>query len=301
MFKVLYGTERYLIDNELSRIAHGERFDGFSDMVFDAISSYPIFADRNQIIVSCEKLPSDKRFLDLVGKLPKFTDLIVVPQTMDKRSKEYKALDKAGVIEIYDKVERERLSGLLLGLISKGGSRIRTSTMNYLVDRSGYLMDDDVDLYQMRIWVKQLCFASEDEITIEMVDAVIPSSSHVKAFALAGLLLENDGDGVFALAKQLLEEKEEPIKILSLILRTFRLGYKRSLYPELSDADAAKKIGVPAFQLHQVKKVKPESLNRCMEIILESVSGIKTGAKSRVVFFLALSEMLQELGGNAYA
>lgn len=296
MIHILTGKEKYLSDHEAEKLAgNGMKFSDFNREVYENIDVLPIFEDAQKILVTPEKLPTDEKFMSLLKEgTPSFTTLVIVPAKLDKRTKAYALAKKKGYIKEFDKVSREKLEALLCRLIQKNNGKIRKEQMNHLIDRSGYLVDEEVDLYQMKIWCKQICFAAE-VVTNESIDTFVPESDQTSVFAMSGYILSGNGKAAMKLAGRLIEEKESPIRLLSLLLRSFRLGYKRQMYPELNDKEAAKKIGVTTYQLLAVKEISPEKIGACMDIVEKAIAGIKTGNPASLVFLTALSDMIEEV------
>lgn len=297
MIVVLTGNEPYLIDYEIEKAGSDvESYTEFNDAVYNAVITYPMFSKTQVIVVRSESIPTDNQFLKMITGIPDFTHLYIVPEKIDKRTKSYKALKDMGAIREVNKVSEDYLRRLLLKLIQQNGSKIRNTDMDYLIQRSGYLVDENINLYHLNIWIKQICYASE-EITREEICCFVPESTQVKIFSLSEKILKKDGEGTMKLAVRLIEEKENPVAMLSLLLRSFRLGYKCSLYPDMNDTQKAKCIGVPVYQLQSVKNISPQTMEDCMAIINDAVKLIKTGAKSTLVFYQALSDILQKMGG----
>lgn len=296
MIYILAGKEKFLIDNEARKLADsGMKFSEFGRDVYENINILPLFEDAQKIVVSLDKLPTDSQFMDLLEKgTPSFTTLVIIPQKLDKRTKVYALAKKKGLVKEFDKVSESQLKGLLCRLIQKNSSKIREEQMDYLIQRSGYLIDEDVDLYQMNTWCKQLCYAS-DIITEEAIDAFIPESDQTSVFALSGYILSGKGKDAMTLAQKLIDEKESPIRLLSLLLRSFRLGYKRRMYSELSERDVAKILGVTTYQLQPVRNLSPETIGACMSVIEKAIEGIKNGHPADLEFLTALSDLLEEV------
>ena len=80
--------------------------------------------------------------------------------------------------------------------------------------------------------------------------------------------------------------------MLSAILRTYRLAFKASLYPEKSSKDCTALIGVPAFQYSAACDIPSEKLLKSMEVIQTAVGNIKNGYPKEDVFYTTLGKLL---------
>ena len=289
MIHILTGTEKYLIDVEADRLAHAAvKFDDFNEEVYTSINTLPLFEESQKLLVTLQKLPTGDRFLNLLESgVPSFTTLVIVVEKLDKRSKAYSLAKRKGIVQKLDKVSEEKLKRLLCKLIQSNDSKIKECDMDYLIKRSGYLIDDEVDLYQMNTWCKQLCYAAE-VIGRKDINAFVPESDQTSVFALTEFILAGKKQEAVKLAQKLIEEKESPIRLLSLLLRTFRLSYKRQEYRELTDSEAAEKIGVTVYQLHHLCDLTPDKIGKCMDIVETAISRIKRGMNGNIIFYTAL-------------
>ena len=134
----------------------------------------------------------------------------------------------------------------------------------------------------------------ESTITKEAVDTFVIESNTSKTFALTKELLKRNDKKLFMLAKHFIDDKENPIGMLSLLLRSFRLAYKASLYyGDKNDAEISKLLGVPAYQFKEAAEYAPEQISNVLDLIQSGVSEIKTGmASPEVVFINTLAKML---------
>ena len=178
--------------------------------------------------------------------------------------------------------------------LNRNGSRIDNDAFNYFVQKCGYLISEDVSLYTIAIYLKQLGFSSaEGIITKDAIDAFIPETPDQKSFELSKLLLKKDERGLLALAQNLIAEKENPIAMLSLIERSFRLAYKATLYKEMSDKKIGELLGVPVYQIKDALAYNVDKIERAIELLQKGVNQIKDGAAGPdVIFYVTLGSVL---------
>lgn len=300
MKKIIFGAEPYSIDQKVKEFTSdlGDmgivRFPSLSDDAFQAAEVYPMFTDKQVVIVEIDRLGACE---DLVkAKIPDFTDFIVIPKSVDKRTSSYKSLEKAGCIVECPKLDIPALKKWILELVRAKGSSISEDILVKFVNYIGYEFDENVTLYTVEVAVKKLCLATA-QITMADVEALVERSVNVKMWELSNVLLDKDAARLHSMAQKLLDEKESGIGMLSLLLRTFRLAYKASLCKGMKDADVGKKIGVPAFQYKKAMKCSPEQISRSLDLLQGGVNKIKSGLPERAIFPLTLSEVLAELGG----
>lgn len=299
MLKVLFGEEPYLIDRLVDQMADGldemniARFETLDDQVFQAAQQFPFLAKRQLIIADVPKLACES--LCKVS-IPEFTDLVVLAGEVDKRTSLYKKLNKKGCLEEVKKMDLPSLKTFITDQLAEHGGRMDEGVLDFFIRHIGYLTDEHISLYTVVTAIQQLTFAAS-VIKKEDVEALVEKSIDVKMWQLSGLLLNLDKKALFSMANHLLDEKESVIGMLSMILRTFRLAYKASLYKGEKSSVIAKELGVPAFQYQAAMRFRPEQISGCLDKLQGGVNEVKDGAPERVVFFSTLGQVLLQLGG----
>lgn len=300
MKKIIFGAEPYSVDQKVKELTAGlgdmgiVRFPSLSEDAFQVAEIYPMFTSRQVVIVELDKLGACEELVK--AKIPEFTDFIVIPKSVDKRTSSYKALEKVGCVIECPKLDIPVLKKWILESVQAQGSSISDDVLVQFINYIGYEFDESVTLYTVEVAVKKLCLATA-QITMTDVEALVERSVNVKMWELSNVLLDRNAAQLHSMAQRLLDEKESGIGMLSLLLRTFRLAYKASLCKWMKDADIGKKIGVPAFQYKKATKYSPEQISRSLDLLQGGVNKIKSGLPERVIFPLTLSEVLTELGG----
>lgn len=300
MKKVIFGTEPYSVDEKIKELTAGlgdmgiARFPALTEEVFHAAEVYPMFTARQVVIVDMDKLGACEELVK--AKIPDFTDFIVVPKSVDKRTSSYKALEKAGCIIECPKLDIPSLKKWIIDMVQEQGGSIGNDVLTDFINYIGYEFDENVSLYTVEVAVKKLCLATA-QIAMTDVEALVERSVNVKMWELSNILLDQNAPKLYATAQRLLDEKESGIGMLSLLLRTFRLAYKASLYKGMKEADVGKKLGVAAFQYKKATRYAPEQISRSLDLLQSGANKIKSGLPERVVFPLTLGEVLAVLGG----
>lgn len=305
MIYLLYGKEPYCIKNEIKKLTKANEplgvvyFDELNDDVFAECSMYNMFTPSKSVVVELEKLPSQDGFLKYAKKPVSTTDLIITVENLDKRSGIVKKIQSMpeGVVKEFSKVDEQTFCKLVNKLASSLGSTFDKGMDQYLYQYSGYAIDDNVNLYGINIAVKQLCFAATGTITKDIIESLVEKSETVKSFELTKILMEGNSKKLFEVAQHLLDEKENPIAMLSLILRTFRLYYKCSILEGKTESKA-KLIGVPAYQLAGAYKYETKVVSSVMDELQGGVNAIKSGGDQKVIFKMTLAKCCLILGGT---
>ncbi len=269
---LICGNDAYLVREQISATVGNNSSVFYSDLSDpDAVMAslqLPSIFGKEVIIVKCS--PSD---------LPKLkgeyvNDLIVDMSGCDRKTKAFKSLKD---VVICDKSQSQAVS-----LIKKWGEgRISDEIARKVVAMSDYLKSEDISLYTLSIYVKELLLLSEGEIRDEMLQEVIPARE-ADCFAMADKLLQKDCEGLFAIVEELLEKGESEIKLLSLIARPFRIAYLSIV----ADADP----GRYGF----LTQLSVGALSIILDLIQGATEGIKSGAPKEI-FKITLLQIMQEL------
>lgn len=292
--EILYGDEPYVIkryvDNEVSAYDECSTsfYEEFSNDVWAVVRQMPMFSERQLVVVKPKNL-SDEKFLKYCKKPMPHTHLLVIPEQIDKRTAAYKELQKLDLFKECNKLDATELQRFVVGIIKESGCQIRKEVYDFFIERSGYFTDDSVNLFSMDNYVRQLCSTADEEsgneIVREAVESFVVESNTTKTFAMTKKMLQKDRKALFSMANHFLQEKESAIGMLSLFLRSFRLAYKATLYPDKNETELGKLIGVPAYQFKDAMKYRPEQISGCLDCIQDGIRKIKAGSASESVAF----------------
>lgn len=291
MIEVLYGNEPYLINDRVSTETSGLdecsvfTFEEITQEVINTYNSFSLFSDKQVIIVRPKDINSNLLIEEIKNGKSNDNIMLVIPDSIDKRTKAFKALQ--GIAKEYNKLNSKYLQAFVIKKIQKAGAKIDADTYDYFIERSGYLTDPEVNLYSIDNWIKQLSMC-DIIVTKENIDVFVPESINTKVFALTKCLFKGDTKSLFSLAKHFMENNESPIMMLSLLLRSFRIAYKASLYPEKNTKDIATMLGA------QVESVtfSDKQISSALDVLNDSIRNIKSGkAAPEVIFITTLSKV----------
>lgn len=300
MVKLFYGEEPYLIESEIRKAKNGltdlniHEYAELGPEVFEQAIHYPFFSERQVILVRPEKLNVCENLISYIKKPTEFTDLLIVPRVIDKRTTTFQALKKAGLVVECNKVTETILQKFILGMIKKEGCKIKEDNYKYFIERCGYLNDSEVTLYVIETYIRQLCVdVVSGEITRDSIDTFVKKSLLQSTFDLTRVLLSRNAEKLYEMATKFIEDGESPIGMLSLILRVFRIAYKGALYGDESPQEIGKMVGVPFYQIKDAMKYNPKCVSLALDILQKGVNDIKNGrAPGNVIYYKSLSEVL---------
>ncbi len=269
---IICGNDMFLVKAQI-RAKIGENtavfYSDLSDLnaIMESLQLPSIFG-KEVVVVKCSPSEVSKLKGEYVN------DLIVDISGCDRRTKAFKSLKD---ITFCDKSQARAIS-----FITKWGSgRISDDVAKKMVVMSDYLRDENVSLYTLSIYVKELLLLNEGKIREEMLNEVIPSRE-ADCFAMADKLLKKDCEGLFEIVEELLERGESEIKLLSLVARPFRIAYLSMV----ADADPGR--------YRELTKLPLSSLSSVLDLIQGAVEGIKNGAPKEI-FKITLLQIMQEV------
>ncbi len=270
--KIVCGNDAYLVRAQI-RAEIGENAAVFysdlsdPDAVKESLQLPSIFG-KEVVVVKC----SPSELSKLKGEY--VNELIVDISGCDRRTKAFNSLKD---ITICDKSQSQAIS-----LIKKWGEgRIGDDVARKMVIMSDYLRDENISLFTLSIYVKELMLLNEGEIRDEMLQEVIPPREE-DCFAIVDRLLKKDCESLFKVAEELLEKGESEIKLLALIARPFRLAYLSIV------------AGAEPGRYGFLTQLSVGTLSIILDIIQGVTEGIKSGAPKEI-FKISLLQIMQEL------
>lgn len=291
---LLYGEEAYLKKQYKDKlikalVAEGDtmNFSAYEGKginpkeIIDLAETMPFFADRRVILFensgfakgSCEELaeymtePSDS------------TCFIFVEEEVDKRSKLFKAITKAGKAVEFGEQNEELLIRWIVSRLKKENKNITRDVLQLFMSKTGSDMGN-ID----RELEKLVCYTmGRDVITEEDVEAVTTEQITNKIFEMVNAIAEHEQKKALDLYYDLLTLKEPPMRILFLITRQFQnlMSVKDMSGRGFDQATIASKVGIPSFAVRknqaQAKGFTMAQLRQAITDGVEYEEAVKTG------------------------
>lgn len=289
---LLYGNESYLIryyknslseavldgGNEMNRSVFTGKNPDISEIV-GLSETLPFFSSYRLIIIENSGFFSSQNSMaDFIEKIPDTAVILFTDYEVDKRSRLFKVVSKHGLCTEFNAENEKSLVPWLIGLFAKNGVKITESIAVYMISRVGTGMDtlsNEAD--KLTAYAYEKGFIEKKDI-----DEVCPETIADQIFKMMDSLGRKDRTAVLRYYYDLLERRETPLKILSLITRHFHiLLHVKELSESGRTAEAASLLSVPAFAiknyLPQVKNFSSELLKEALEYSASLDKDIKTG------------------------
>lgn len=259
-FYLLFGEERYLVEQYKKNITshiikEGDEFnltryigkDFDTDTVIAMADTMPFFSDYRLIILEDSGLfkNANDEFLKYIKEAPEYAVFLFVETEVDKRSKLFKYVSEAGdVVEI--DVQKEQVLRQWIGkLAKKEGLTISSDTADLILGKTG------TDMFTISNEMAKICAycQGKDNINADDVNAVCIDRTPPQIFEMTRAMSEKNAKATLDYYYELLENKEPPLRILSLIARQFRSLYKVSLCLERSENSyiIASQLGLSSY------------------------------------------------------
>lgn len=291
---LLYGDEAYLKKQYKDKlikalVAEGDtmNFSAYEGKginpkeLIDLAETLPFFAERRVILVensgffknSCDDLA--EYLLEPAAS----TCFLFVEEEVDKRSKMYKAVAKAGKAVEFGTQNEELLTRWILSRLKKENKNITGNVMQLFISKTGTDMGN-ID----RELEKLLCYTmGRDVIKAEDVEAITTEQVTNKIFDMVNAIAEHEQKKALDFYYDLLMLKEPPMRILFLITRQFQIlmNLKDMGSKGFDQSTIASKVGIPPFAVRknqaQAKGFTTEQLKQAIRDGVELEESVKTG------------------------
>ncbi len=310
---VLYGAEAYLQKQYRDKLVTALTDDGDSmnfwhvqgkdysvPQLIDFSETMPFLAERRVIVMeNTGVLKSGGEELAVYFAEPcDTTTWILVEGECDKRSKLFKAADKAGLCVEFSVQDEATLKKWILGILKREGKQITGQTLELFLDKTG------TDMNIIRLELEKLLCYTLDKSVIEAGDVeavcITRITSHI--FDMVDAIGVRDQRKALALYNELQALREPPIRILFLIGRHMNILLQmKDLKKRGFDNKAmAAKVGVPPFTVAKYVKqagmYKTAQLKAGLEHCIKADEAIKTGAlQDKMSVELLIFELTKEV------
>lgn len=318
---VLYGTQTLLMDELIEELKkqllteadmdfNYEQFD-LEDVpigqVVEACETFPFLGEKRLIVASNaffltgakvqqhveHHLESLERYLEQPADFSVLV-LKVEHEKLDERKKIVKNLKKQGILCSCLPLNQDHLLSWLESKAAELSVHVKPEALELLVQYVGQEMDMlSNELVKMAQYV-----GKQGIITAETVQELIAKQIEQDVFALVEHVVQLRLTEAFTLLHELLKRREEPIKIVLLIARQFRLIYRaKDLANQgYSPAQMSSYLRLPPFVCRMVVRQSNQFTEKQLRTILDWIAEtdflLKTGKMDKV---LALEVLLLKI------
>ena len=277
---LLYGEEAYLKKQYKDRMTKAILPDGDTvnyayyegkginpGELIDLAETMPFFAERRLIVVENSGFFKNAapELADYIKTMPDTACFIFVENEVDKRNRLYKAVkDKGRVVEL-GRQDEKILLYWIGAQVKREGKLIKTSTAQYLVEKTGTDMENlEKELEKLFAYT-----LDEKEITPAAIDEICTAQISNKIFEMVEAVAAKHQKKAMDLYYDLLALKEPPMRILYLLSRQFKqlMEVKALCIKGMDKSQIAKTVGIHPF-------VAGKYMSRCRSFGLEELRSI---------------------------
>lgn len=256
--------------------------------IIDAGETMPFFADlklisvkNSQLFKTGKKDEADK-LLAWLKDLPPYSILVFNEVDIDKRNTLYKYFQKHFKVIDCNCPKEDEILPMVTQIAMDKGVQISGKELQYFVMNMPANMS-----YIIQELEKLKTYCQDAPVTKAVIDTICVFSLEQRVFSLLKEIGMKKVDQALMIYQKLIESKESPILILSLIARQYRMMLQaKYLMRTQSAKQIAATLGMPYFAvgelMDQAKLYSFKQLEQILELCLEQDIAIKTGRMDQV-------------------
>jgi DNA polymerase III subunit delta len=311
---LISGEETYLIEQKVNDIikenneASVLKWDLTDYQIVNVLNdaSMPALLSEKKIVIGYDAffLSSDKK-ADTnhnVDELLKYLNnpnpdtilILVVLGKLDERKKIVKELKNIVKSFEFNKLKENELYNITLDMFIKNNYKISKDVVEFLLQRTG----NNIRRISEEANKLMLYRLDEKEISKDDVYSLVTKIIEDNIFDLVDAVVSKDKSKIFEIYRELINQKEEPIKIIVILANQFRLIYqvKVLINHGYTEKDIAAKLDIHPFRVklayQKGNKYKEEILLKYLNELADLDINIKTGIIDKNIglelFFLHL-------------
>ena len=257
---LLYGTEIFLIEQELKKIVNKYKVDEISvtkydlsidslKIILDDAMTISLFEENKLIVVNNSNIFNRGKNDDNIDLLvqylsnpnPSAVIIFINPNaTIDSTKKISKLIKDKGVIKEFNNASPNELIKEICS-----GYKIDRECINLLIDRVG----NNISIIENEL--KKLMLYKIDDKVITKDDIINLTSVNIDTdiFKFIDYIIQKEKDMAMKIYQEMIKQGEEPIKIIALLASKFRLMYQVSELTRTgcSQQDISSTLGVHIY------------------------------------------------------
>ncbi len=248
---LLYGDEKYDLNNEVEKIKKG--FSNLEvgvnlfyvnadnvDELENITQGVTFLGSEKLIIIKDTKL---KFNVELLKDLDPDIKVVIIEDSVDKRTSEYKTLSKIAQVNEYKHPDEKQMSTYIIEILRKYGKKISYENASYMQNVCG---EDKTNIINE---LQKIVIYSEnvDVIDKEMIDKVCSKTLNAKIFDVLDYIIGRKKQQAIIQLDNLLKQKESIIKIYIMLYKQYKQLYQIKLLKKKGEKDIATVLGIHPF------------------------------------------------------
>lgn len=295
---MIFGEEKFIINKLVEEIVQSlslqddnmnyQVLDGKNttvDTILDYAMTIPFMAEKKLIVVRDSDLFTKARKdegekMSELSAIPDSSIVVFVEQNVEKVLKSYKAISKIGVVEEIGKQNEQTLFKFVKSMLNDTEVSASNDNISYFLS----CVSTDMNEISQEL-TKLIEYIEVGEITKEAIDKLTTKTTEYKVFLLVNLICEKKSGEALKQYDLLLENKESPLMLLTLIAKQFKLLLlTKILIGEKKDNNAiADQLKVKSFFVRtyvtQSKNFTAKELynnfKECLDVDVKIKSGVE--------------------------
>lgn len=265
---LLYGEEKYDLNNKVEKIK--KEFSNLEvgvnlfyvnleniDELENITQGVTFFGSDKLIIIKDTKL---KFNVELLKDIDSDIKVVIIEDSVDKRTSEYKTLSKIAEVNEYKHPDEKQMVSYIMEILKKYGKKISFDDATYMQSVCGEDKSNIINELQ-----KLVIYADNtDTITKEMIDKVCSKTLNAKIFDVLDFIIGRKKKQAISELDNLLKQKESIIKIYIMLYKQYKQLYQIKLLKKKGEKDIAGILGIHPFVvkklLYSVDKYSEEEL-----------------------------------------
>lgn len=265
---LLYGEEKYDLNSKVEKIK--KDFSNLEvgvnlfyvnldnlDELENITQSVTFFGSEKLIIIKDTKL---KFNVDLLKDIDPDIKVIIIEDSVDKRTSEYKTLSKIAEVNEYKHPDEKQMITYISDILKKYGKKISYEDASYMQSVCGEDKSNIINELQ-----KLVIYADDTDIVDKkMIDKICSKTLSAKIFDVLDDIIGRKKKQAISQLDNLLKQKESIIKIYIMLYKQYKQLYQIKLLKKKGEKDIAGILGLHPFVvkklLYSVDKYSEEEL-----------------------------------------
>lgn len=256
-----------------------------TEAIIAACETLPFLAEKRIVVVRDHpaltgRAEVDDSLIAYLPKVPQSAVLIFLHQgKADGRKRLYGAIKKDGNIVSFNQLSEHELNAWIIKVFAAMGKHVDRATAALL----SFTVGSDTALLRLEMDKLAALAGERDTVTQEDVRSVAVRSLECTVFEMVDAVVAGQQGQALRLMRDMLSTGEEPMGILAMLLRQFRLmqHIKIMQYENLPTSEIIQRLGMKQFAvencIRQAKSYTGGQVKRAVQICLDTEYRIKSG------------------------
>ena len=253
-----YGEEKYDLESSVQKIK--KTFSNLQVGVnlyylnLDNIDELPsllqgvtFFGSEKLIIIKNTNL---KFNVDLLEDIDLDIKVVIIEDSIDKRTSEYKKLSKIAECVEFKHLDDKQMINYIIQILKKYGITISYDNALYMQSVCGNDKTNNInELKKIVIYL-----GNEKQVTKEIIDKVCSKTLNAKIFDVLNLIVNKNKEEAIRMLNELLEQKESIVKIYIMLYKQVKQMYMIKLLKEKHETNIAQILGIHPYTFKNLSK-----------------------------------------------